>query len=138
MTIKVEDSTDDGLGIYREPVESPDQTLDDAETYYAILGNLILLKIRPYQERDFRYLVFSVKRSTVLRLDSIGDACVLLPDDHGIMFPNGFVLQTGEVKLFDHGLGNLSFDRLIKSPNGEDFLFLFFQAETGGSASASL
>ena len=131
MTIKVEDSTDDGLGIYREPVESPDQTLDDAETYYAILGNLILLKIRPYQERDFRYLVFSVKRSSVLRLDSIGDACVLLPDDHGIMFPNGFVLQTGEVKLFDHGLGNLSFDRLIKSPNGEDFLFLFFQAETG-------
>lgn len=131
LTIKVEDNTEDGLGIYREPVESPDQTLDDAETYYAILGNLILLKIRPYQERDFRYLVFSVKRSTVHRLDSIGGACVLLPDDHGIMFPNGFVLQTGEVKLFDHGLANLSFDRLIKSPNGEDFLFLFFQTESG-------
>jgi ATPase involved in DNA repair/AAA domain (dynein-related subfamily) len=131
LTIKVEDNTGDGLGIYREPVESPDQTLDDAETYYAILGNLILLKIRPYQERDFRYLVFSVKRATVLRLDSIGDACVLLPDDHGIMFPNGFVLQTGEVKLFDHGLAGLSFDRLIKSPNGEDFLFLFFQADSG-------
>lgn len=131
LTIKVEDSTEDGLGIYREPVESPDQTLDDAETFYTILGNLILLKIRPYQERDFRYLVFSVKRATVRRLDSIGDACVLLPDDHGIMFPNGFVLQTGEVKLFDHGLANLSFDRLLKSPNGEDFLFLFLQAETG-------
>ncbi len=131
LTIKVEDNTEDGLGIYREPVESPDQTLDDAETYYAILGNLILLKIRPYQERDFRYLVFSIKRSTVQRLDSIGASCVLLPDDHGIMFPNGFVLQTGETKLFDHGLSDLSFDRLIKSTNGEDFLFLFFQAESG-------
>ncbi len=131
LTIKVEDNTEDGLGIYREPVESPDQTLDDAETYFAVLGNLILLKIRPYQERDFRYFVFSVKRTTVQRLDSMGDACVLLPDDHGIMFPNGFVLQTGEVKLFDHGLTGLSFDRLIKSPNGEDFLFLFFQAESG-------
>lgn len=131
LTIKVEDNTEDGLGIYREPVDSPDQTLDDAETHYAILGNLILLKIRPYQEPSFRYLVFSVKRTTVHRLDAIGDACVLLPDDHGIIFPNGFVLQTGEVKLFDHGLANLSFDRLIKSPNGEDFLFLFFQADSG-------
>ena len=131
LTIKVEDNTEDGLGIYREPVESPDQTLDDAETFYSILGNLILLKVRPYQERDFRYLVFCVKRSKVHRLDSIGTACVLLPDDHGIIFPNGFVLQTGEVKLFDHGLADLSFDRLIKSPNGEDYLFLFFQPESG-------
>ena len=131
LTIKVEDNTEDGLGIYREPVESPDQTLDDAETYYAILGNLILFKIRPYQERDFRYLVFSAKRSTVRRLDTIGTSCVLLPDDHGIIFPNGFVLQTGEIKLFDHGLANLSFDRLIKAPNGEDYLFLFFQPESG-------
>ena len=85
LTIKVEDNTEDGLGIYREPVESHDQTLDDAETYYAVLGNLILFKIRPYQEQDFRYLVYSDKRSTVLRLDAIGAACVLLPDDHGIM-----------------------------------------------------
>jgi hypothetical protein len=131
LTIKVEDNTEDGLGIYREPVDSPDQTLDDAETSYAILGNLILLKIRPYQERDFRYLVFSTKRSTVERLDSIGHACVLLPNDHGIIFPNGFVLQTGQSKLFEHKLANLSFDRMIRSPNGEDFLYLFFNAEEG-------
>ena len=131
LTIKVEDNTEDGLGIYREPVDSPDQTLDDAETYYAILGNLILFKIRPYQERDFRYLVFSTKRLSVERLDSLGLACALLPDDHGIIFPNGFVLQTGVSKLFDHGLNNLAFDRIIKSPNGEDFLFLFANIETG-------
>jgi len=59
LTIKVEDNTEDGLGIYREPVDSPDQTLDDAETFYAIVGNLVLLKIKPYQERDYRSLVFS-------------------------------------------------------------------------------
>ncbi len=131
LTIKVEDNTEDGLGIYREPVESADQTLDDAETYYAILGDLILFRIRPYQERDFRYLVFSAKRSSVQRLDSIGQACVLLPDDHGIIFPNGFALQTGAVKLFDHGLTDLAFDRLLKSPNGEDYLYAFIQPETG-------
>jgi ATPase involved in DNA repair/Holliday junction DNA helicase RuvB P-loop domain len=131
LTIKIEDNTEDGLGIYREPVDSPDQTLDDAETYYAVLGNLVLFKIRPYQEKDYRYLVFSTKRSTVHRLDSIGRACVLLPDDHGVIFPNGFVLQTGEVRLFEHGLKDLTFDRLLKSPNGEDFLYLFFHAESG-------
>lgn len=131
LTIKIEDNTEDGLGIYREPVTSPDQTLDDAETFYAVLGDLVLLKIRPYQERDFRYLVFSTKRSKVYRLDSIGQACVLLPDDHGIIFPGGFVLQTGEVRLFDHGLNHLTFDRTVKAPNGEDFLYLFGHAESG-------
>ncbi len=131
LTIKVEDNTEDGLGIYREPVDSPDQTLDDAETFYAIVGNLVLLKIKPYQERDYRYLVFSTKRTEVKRLDSIGTACSLLPNDHGIIFPNGFVLQTGVAKLFDHGLTELAFDRLTKSPNGEDFLYLFYHAASG-------
>ncbi len=131
LTIKVEDNTEDGLGIYREPVDSPDQTLDDAETFYAILGNLVLLRIKPYQEKEYRYLVFSTKRSEVKRLDSIGTACSLLPNDHGIIFPNGFVLQTGVAKLFDHGLTDLAFDRLTKSPNGEDFLYLFYHAESG-------
>ncbi len=131
LTIKVEDNTEDGLGIFREPVENADQTLDDAEIYYAIPGDLVILKIRPYQERDFRYFVFSTKRSEARRLDSVGQACVLLPDDHGIIFPNGFCLQTGECKLFDHGLTELAFERVIPAPNGEDLLFLFFQASTG-------
>ena len=131
LTIKVEDNTEDGLGIYREPVDSLDQTLDDAETFYAIVGNLILLKIKPYQEQNYRYLVFSTKRSEVTRLDSIGTACGLLPNDHGIIFSNGFVLQTGVAKCFDHGLADLAFDRLIKSSNGEDFLYLFYHPESG-------
>ena len=29
-----------GKGIYTEPVEHKDQTLDDAEVFYAIVGNL--------------------------------------------------------------------------------------------------
>ena len=53
LTIKVEDNTEDGLGIYRESVDYPDQTLDDAEYLFADLGNLIALKVRPYQE-DYR------------------------------------------------------------------------------------
>ena len=131
LTIKVEDNTEDGTGIYAEPVDNPDQTLDDAEIYYCELGNLVLLKIRPYQEKDFRFLVFNTKRSQVARLDEIAHSCVLLPDDHGIIFPGGFVLQTGEIKRFDHGLQGLLFERTIASPNGEDFLYLFTDPASG-------
>jgi hypothetical protein len=131
LTIKIEDNTEDGSGIYCEPVENLDQTLDDAEVFYCLLDQLVLLKIRPYQEARYRYLVFSRKQSKVLRLDAIEHACVLLPHDHGIIFPDGFVLQTGEYKLFDHGLEGLRFDRLISAPNGEDTLFLFNDLHSG-------
>jgi hypothetical protein len=57
LTIKIEDNTDDGAGIYSEPVEDSDQTLDDAEIFYSIVGNIILLKMRPFMEEKFRYLV---------------------------------------------------------------------------------
>ncbi len=131
LTIKVEDNTEDGSGIYAEPVDNPDQTLDDAEVNYCVLGNLILLKMRPYQEKDFRYLVFSTKQQRVHRFDAIAQSCVLLPDDQGIIFPGGLVLQTGAHKQFDHGLKNLFYERTIASPNGEDYLYLFTDPESG-------
>ncbi|XZE35516.1 DNA repair ATPase [Pirellulaceae bacterium SH501] len=131
LTIKIEDNTEDGLGIYREPVDSPDQTLDDAETLYSILDELILLKIRPYQEKNFRHFVYSTKRSEAKRMDGIGDACILLPDDHGVIMPNGFVLQSGDYKVIEHGLTSLTYDGLRRSPNGEDFLYVFTHAESG-------
>ena len=120
-----------GEGIYAEPVDNTDQTLDDAEIYYAIVGNLILLKIRPYQEKAFRYLVFNEKLQTCMRLDSIEHACVLLPDDHGLIFSNGYYLQTGECKTFESELSDMLFERRIASPNGEDFLYVFYNRAAG-------
>ncbi|MEZ6077715.1 MAG: DNA repair ATPase [Pirellulaceae bacterium] len=117
--------------MYAESVDNPDQTLDDAEVYYCVIGNLILLKIRPYKEKDFRYLVFSTKQQRVLRFDAIAQSCVLLPDDQGIIFPGGVVLQTGAHKQFDHGLHNLLYEQTIASPNGEDYLYLFTDPESG-------
>jgi len=52
ITFKIEDNTDSGKGIYSEKVTNLDQQLDDAEYYYADLGNLIAIRIKPYQE-DF-------------------------------------------------------------------------------------
>lgn len=131
LTIKVENNTETGEGIYAEPVDSADQTLDDAEIYYASLGNLVLLKIRPYQEQQFRFLVFNARLNSVIRMDEIEHACVMLPDDQGIIFPGGYYLQTGEYKRFDHGLDNMRFERTLPASNGEDYLYLFYEPESG-------
>ncbi|TVQ01865.1 MAG: AAA family ATPase [Planctomycetaceae bacterium] len=129
LTIKIENNTESGEGIYAEPVDSADQTLDDGEFHYAVLGNLVLLKIRPYQESRFRFLVFNSKLNTVIRMDEIEHACVMLPDDQGIIFPGGYYLQTGEYKRFDHGLDRMRYERMLPASNGEDYLYLFYQQE---------
>lgn len=89
LTIKVENNTETGLGIYSEPVADKNQSLVDAEIYYARLGALILLRIKPYRETEVRYLVFNQRTQHVARIDAIGPSCVQLPEDHGVIFPGG-------------------------------------------------
>jgi hypothetical protein len=131
LTVKVEDNTKSGQGIYSEPVDQIDQTLDDADVYYANLGNLIVFKIKPYQEKSFRHFVFNVKMQEVRRIDAIEGSCILLPEDQGVIFSNGYYLQTGEYKIFDNEYKNMSFIGKKPSSNGEDFLFSFYEKETG-------
>ncbi|MFC3150966.1 DNA repair ATPase [Litoribrevibacter euphylliae] len=136
LTVKIENNTEDGLGIYREPVEDKTQSLDDASIQYAQLGELILLKVLPYRETTSRYLVFNGLTEEVLRIDAIGQSCVQLPEDHGIIFPGGYYLQTGEYKSFDLELidtesQSLKFKRAIRSPNGEDVLYVFYEQDSG-------
>lgn len=131
LTIKVENNTASGEGIYAEPVDNPDQTLDDAEVLYAIVGNIILLKVRPYQEKAYRYIAYNEKTNRAGRLDAIADACVLLPDDQGLIFSNGYYLQTGESKTFGNELTQMMFERRVAAPNGEDFLYIFYNRDSG-------
>ena len=131
LTIKVEDNTNSGKGIYEEAVEDSDQTLDDAEIYYAVIGNLIVLKIRPYQEESNRYILYNEKIQEAIRIDALENSCVFLPDDQGLIFANGYYVQTGEFKLFDNQLDNMTFEKRLISPNGEDFLYVFYQKSSG-------
>lgn len=131
LTIKIEDNTETGEGIFAEPVENPDQTLDDAEIWYACVESLILLKILPYQEKKYRYIVFNEKLGTARRIDAIADSCVLLPRNRGIIFANGYFLQNGDVKTFDNNLLDMRFLRQIAAGNGEDFLYIFFNRLSG-------
>jgi hypothetical protein len=131
LTIKVENNTKDGRGIYREPVDDPNQTLDDGDIAYAKVGQLILLRIKPFREEKYRYLVFDPRAQCVARIDAIGQACHELPEDHGIIFPGGYYLQSGEHKVFDGDCSNLAFERVIKSPNGEDVLYVYHADDAG-------
>ncbi|MDA8021030.1 MAG: DNA repair ATPase [Thermoanaerobaculia bacterium] len=133
LTVKVEDNTEDGQGIYRELVDEPHQSLADAEIHFAQVGLLILLKIQPYNERSWRFLVFNTRNHDVERIDAIGQSCQLLPEDHGIIFPGGYYLQSGETKSFEGDVEEMIFKRAIRSPNGEDVLFVFYAPREGRS-----
>ena len=130
LTVKVEDNTDDGMGIYREPVQQKDQTLADAEVSYTMIGHLIILKIRPYQE-EYRYILYNSKLEKAQRIDELAESCILLPDDHGIIFTNGYYLQSGEFKKFENQLNSMMFENRIDSPNGEDYIYVFYNRENG-------
>ncbi|AVV45142.1 DNA repair ATPase [Streptomyces sp. P3] len=134
LTVKVEDNTETGEGMYAEPVAEPLQSLADADIAYARVGALVLLDVLPYKEDVHRYLVFNTLTKSVVRLDGIGRACRRLPEDQGIVFPGGYCLATGRYKTFD-GLDTeeLEFERVVRSPNGEDVLFAFHARVEGRS-----
>jgi hypothetical protein len=134
LTIKVEDNTKTGEGIYSEPVDDKYQKVDDAEIAYGLVGHLILLKIRPYKEQTARYFIFNEKQQTAVRVDSIGSSCVLLPEEHGLIFPDGYYLATGELKQFDCDAANMVIERVVHAPNGEDVLYVFYNRLTGDYA----
>lgn len=131
LTVKCENNTEDGLGIYREAVLDKTQSLDDAQIEYAQTGSLILLKVLPYREESWRYLVYNTLTQGVQRIDAIGQACIQLPEDHGIIFPGGYYLQNGEYKTFDQPMDGMRFRRVRRSPNGEDVMYIFYEPNRG-------
>ncbi|MCP4685779.1 MAG: hypothetical protein GY867_10095, partial [bacterium] len=114
-------------------VDEPGQSLDDGEIHYAKLGTLILMKVLPYAETTWRYLVFNTRSQQVNRIDAIGQSCVQLPADHGLIFPGGYYLQSGETKTFEGDVSDMEFQRVIRSPNGEDVVFIFHRRDEGRS-----
>ncbi|MCG6118846.1 MAG: DNA repair ATPase [Aquimonas sp.] len=134
LTIKIENNTQDGLGIYREPVDDATQSIDDARIDFARVGDLILLRVLPYREERARYFVYSVVARRVYRIDAIGLSCVQLPEDHGIVYPGGYVLQNGEQRSFERSMEGMRFKRSLRSPNGEDVLYVFYEPSAGRMA----
>jgi hypothetical protein len=131
LTFKVENNTEAGLGIYEEAVADGNQSLADASVHFARLGSLIVIKVLPYREEQWRHFVFDTKGKRVTRIDAIGEACIQLPEDHGLIFPGGYYLESGESKSFDDNVRGMQFERVVKSPNGEDVLYRFYEPISG-------
>jgi len=134
LTIKVENNTETGQGIYAEPVDDANQSLDDARIFFAPIGKpggLVLLKILPFRETAWRYLVFDTRSQKVVRADGIAQGCRSLPEDHGVVFPGGYALVGGASKIFDGDARDYVLERELRSPNGEDVLYVYFRGSDG-------
>ncbi len=132
LTIKVEDNTATGEGVYAEPVDDKHQKVDDAEiAYRGDWPSSFCCASGPTRRQVARYFIFNEKTQTALRVDSIGQSCALLPEDHGLIFPDGYYLATGELKQFESKERDMILERVIHAPNGEDTLYVFFNRETG-------
>ncbi|WP_431962413.1 DNA repair ATPase [Actinacidiphila sp. bgisy160] len=131
LTVKAENDTGTPDGIHREPVDEPLQSLADAAIAHARAGALILLRVRPYNETRARHLVVNTRTREATRLDAVGQACLTLPGEQGIVFPGGYCLATGAVRTFDVPTGGLESERVVRAPNGEDVLYVFHSRAEG-------
>ena len=131
LTIKVENNTESGEGIYSEPVDNTNQKLEDGEIHYAILGSIILLKILPYQEEQYRYIIYDGKKKQAIRVDDLAHSAIRLPEDDGLIFPGGYYLINQEYKAFNINTEGMKYFRMIQSPNGEDYLYIFYREDSG-------
>ena len=128
ITIKIEDNTSTGKGIYSEDVIHKDQTLDDAEIHFFDYNNLVIFKIKPYQESE-RFFIYNHKEKKVARVDSLQYCIILLPENQGVIYPNGYALQTGEIKVIATEDKPVYFNRRIIGVNGENYMFVFYDEE---------
>ncbi len=131
LTVKIENNTASGQGVYAETVDDPTQGLDDAEIYFVGLESAILLKMRPYREKDFRYLVYSRTTRQVVRIDALGQACQQLPEGHGLVYPGGYYLSDGSHKTFPVDASGMEFKRVLRGPSGEHVAYIFYRRDLG-------
>lgn len=135
LTLKRDDDTETGEGFWSEPVEEPLQSLADADIAHARVGALILVRVRPYKEEAYRYLVHDTLTGRAVRLDGVGGACRRLPEDRGVVFPGGYVLAGGEGRTFDTAAApparDLAFEEAVRAPDGEDVLYAFHSVREG-------
>lgn len=131
LTIRVENNTSEGQLLLTEPVENADQSLADCQIEYASLGDIIVLRILPYNETEPRGFAVNTLAGTARRNDAVLRSCQQLPEDHGIITASGFELRSGDSRQFDLDIADMRFETTRKSPNGEDVLYVFHDRNDG-------
>ena len=124
--------------IHTDPVTETNQDVGELGPMVAQLGEITLIRIQPYKESTPRTYVYNRLTRSAVRADAAGQACHQLPSDQGIIFPGGYVLQSGEVRLLtlpmdSPGANAAGFEPFTvhRSPNGEDLLYVYHRRESG-------
>ncbi|MCB0996739.1 MAG: DNA repair ATPase, partial [Acidimicrobiales bacterium] len=133
LEIRLEDNTPNGQVVLRETVQDPDQSLADCVMSFALLGDLLVLRVQPYAESTVRHFVVNLLTRQAQRIDALGLCCHQLPEDHGLIFPGGYYLRSGDTKTFDLDARDMALQTVVRSPNGEDVLFAFYEPVGGRS-----
>ena len=132
VRIMLDDGSAGHLPLLEEEV-AREQTLEDCALAHATLGDLVLLRLRPYTEEQARYYVVNQLVDQAVRLDALGAAFRELPGGQGVIFPSGVYLRTGELRTFDFDVEGMELQEIVSSPNGEDALYVFHEVEGGRS-----
>lgn len=130
VEFRVDDVVAGGRTIHSESL-AEDQELDELAVAYAVLGDVILVRLSPYREDASRYYVFNRLTRSVTRADAIGRNCRQLPEGQGVVFPGGYHLQNGETKVFATDASGYEFHDFVRSPNGEDILYTYHRRSSG-------
>ncbi|NNF52889.1 MAG: DNA repair ATPase, partial [Acidimicrobiales bacterium] len=127
---------DDGGGgtrLLTDPLQHADQSLQDCQISSAVAGDLVLLDVLPYGEMAHRYYVVNLLTHTAERIDDLGQTFRQLPDGQGIIFPSGVYMKTGEIRTFDLEAEDMELLEVVRSPNGEDVVYVFHERASGVS-----
>lgn len=132
LEIRIDDGGEGSL-LLEDPLSHSDQSLQDCEIGWARSADLVLIDLLPYGENTHRYYVVNLLTHAAVRLDSLGEAFRQLPDGQGLIFPEGVYLKTGELRTFDLDVADMEMLEVVRSPNGEDVLYVFYEQAGGRS-----
>ncbi len=132
LDIRLDDGGEGSL-LLSDRLQHADQSLQDCQIKWARAGDLVLIDVLPYGENDHRYYVVNLLVHTAMRMDALGEAFRQLPDGQGLIFPDGVYLKTGEARTFDLDVTDMELLEVVRSPNGEDVLYVFHERSGGRS-----
>lgn len=135
LVIQLADGGGDGSGtkLLSDRLDHADQSLQDCTIKWASAGDLMLIDVLPYGEVQHRYYIVNLLVDKAVRMDALGSAFRQLPDGQGLIFPEGVYLKTGELRTFDVDSSDAELLEVVRSPNGEDVLYVFHERTSGRS-----
>lgn len=111
--------------ILKKELKDSRQSLENASFSYHQVESLFLIKVQPYKENAYYFIVDTIT-DTAIEADGLGYAGVMLPENAGIIYSNGYYLKDGGFKKYEHLDKEAYHYETVKSPNGEDYMYVFY------------